>query len=129
MTTQISLIDSSALLAVIYNERGMEKAQEYFENSYMSVVNASECFIVLNKNGMPFDIAQNLLESIISKFIPLEYNDAKIIAEVKNSNKDLGLSLGDSTCIAIGNKLDLQIITADKAWLQVQSKSKIICIR
>ncbi len=129
MTTQISLIDSSALLAVIYNERGMEKAQEYFENSYMSVVNAAECFIVLNKNGMPFDIAQNLLESIISKFIPLEYNDAKIIAQIKNSNKDIGLSLGDSTCIAIGNKLDLQIITADKAWLQVQSKSKIICIR
>ncbi len=129
MTTQISLIDSSALLAVIYNERGMEKAQEYFENSYMSVVNAAECFIVLNKNGMPFDIAQNLLESIISKFIPLEYNDAKIIAQIKNTNKDISLSLGDSTCIAIGNKLDLQIITADKAWLQVQSKSKIICIR
>jgi PIN domain nuclease of toxin-antitoxin system len=85
--------------------------------------------MVLSRNGMPFDIATNLLESIISKFIPIEYYDAPLIAQVKNENKSLGLSLGDSTCIALGNKLSLNIVTADKAWSDVKCESKIIFIR
>lgn len=129
MTNKPSVIDSSALLAVIYNENGIDKAQEYFDHSYMSVINAAECLMVLNRNGMPIDVAQNLLESIISKFIPTEYHDASLIAQTKNANKALGLSLGGSTCIALGNKLELQIITADKAWSEIKSQSNIICIR
>lgn len=128
-SSQPSIIDSSALLAVIYNETGMDKAKEYFDNSYMSVINAAECLIVLTRNGMPENVAQNLLESIISKFLPCEYHDAELIAKVKNANSTLGLSLADCTCISLGNKLGLQIITADKEWTQVESKSKIICIR
>lgn len=124
-----SIVDSSALLAIVYNETGMDTAKEHFDNSYMSVINAAECLIVLTRNGMPEDIAKNLLESIISKFIPCEYHDADLITKIKNSNPKLGLSLADCTCISLGNKLGLQIITADKEWQQVASKSEIICIR
>lgn len=130
MTNNVSIIDSSALLAVIYNEDGIEEAQKkYFDHSYMSVINAAECLMILNKNGMPIDVAQNLLESIISKFIPTEYHDTPLIAQVKNENIPLELSLGDSTCIALGSKLGVNIITADKTWSEVRCKSKITCIR
>lgn len=129
MANKTSVIDSSALLALINDEAGTKQAQEYFENSYMSVINATECLIVLNRNGMPMEVAQNLLESIVSKFLPVEYHDMTLVAKIKNDHKNLGLSLGDSICIALGNKLDLQIITADKIWSEVKSKSQIICIR
>ncbi|NRA73937.1 MAG: PIN domain-containing protein [Rickettsiales bacterium] len=129
MINKASVIDSSALLALINNETGTEQIKEYFETSYMSVINATECLIVLNRNGMPINVAQSLLESIISKFLPSEYHDMELIAKIKNDHKSLGLSLGDSVCIALGNKLDLQIVTADRTWQKVQSKSKIICIR
>ena len=129
MANKASVIDSSALLALINNETGIEQAKEYFETSYMSVINATECLIVLNRNGMPIDVAQDLLESIISKFLPCEYHDMELIAKIKNDHRKLGLSLGDSVCIALGNKLDLQIVTADRTWKKVESKSQIICIR
>ena len=129
MSNKISVIDSSALLAIIYDEGENKEVQKHFDHSYMSVINATECLIVLNRNGMPMDVAQNLLESIISKFIPTEYNNILLIAEIKNSNVDIELSLGDCTCIALGNKLGLQIVTADKVWLKVKCKSNIRCIR
>lgn len=129
MTNKASVIDSSALLAIIYSENSSDETQIDFDHSYMSVINATECIIVLNRNGMPIEVAQNLLESIITKFIPTEYNDTQLIARVESENTEIGLSLGDSTCIALGNKLNLQIITADKAWSKAKSKSNIICIR
>ena len=129
MTNKASVIDSSALLAVIYNEKGTDKAQEYFDNSYMSVVNAVECITVLTRNGMPLDVAKNLLESIISKFIPCEYNDVVLITQIKNENKNLGISLGDSVCIALVAKLGLKVITTDKAWTNIKSTAEVICLR
>jgi PIN domain nuclease of toxin-antitoxin system len=129
MTNKASVIDSSALLAIIYNEEGTDKAQEYFDNSYMSVVNAVECITVLTRNGMPLDVAKNLLESIISKFIPCEYNDVVLITQIKNENKNVEISLGDGICIALGAKLGLKVITTDKAWINIKSTAEVICLR
>jgi len=128
MISRISVIDSSALLALLYNKELLKKTQKYFDNSYMSVINASECITILNKNGMPIKVAQNLLESIISKFIPCEYNDVALIAETQKDNAHLNLSLGDVICISLGNKLGLKIITTNKTWINVKSNSEIICI-
>lgn len=129
MTNKASVIDSSALLAIIYDEDGNKEVQKYFDQSYMSVINAAECLIVLNRNGMPMDVAKNLLESIINKFIPTEYNDTSLIADIKNSNLDIGLSFADCACISLGDKLGLQIVTADRVWTNAKCKSNIICIR
>lgn len=124
-----SIIDSSAFLALVYNEDTLKNTEKYFHNSYMSVVNASECLIVLTRNGMPLDVAKNLLESLIGKFLPCEYHDAEFISQTKKDNSHLGLSLGDCVCLALGKKLNLQIVTADREWTKAVGSSKIICLR
>ncbi|CAL7961915.1 putative PIN domain nuclease [Alphaproteobacteria bacterium] len=123
------VIDSSALLAVIYNEKLVIDAKKYFENSSMSVINATECIIVLNRNGMPIEIAKSLLESLISKFVICEFDNSNNITNIKNSNKNLGLSIADCFCLALGQKLELPIVTADKIWAEAKITSEVICIR
>lgn len=124
-----SIIDSSALLAVIHSEKGSKESEKYLDDACMSAINAAECLIVLTRNGMPADVAKKLIASIIKTFIPCDYGDIELINEIKQKNSKLGLSLADCICIALGNKLQLRIITADKSWSKASSKSQIICIR
>jgi ribonuclease VapC len=123
------VIDSSALLAIIYNEKVNTDMKKYLENSYMSVINATECIIVLSRNGMPIQVARSLLESLINKFVACDLNDSNDIANIKCSNANLDLSIADCFCLALGEKLELPIVTADKVWQQAKVNSKIICIR
>jgi len=123
------VIDSSVFLAVVHNEKLMDDAKQYLENSLMSAINAAECVIVLNRNGMPIEIAKELLESLVTKFVFCEFDDSVNIANIKNTNKDLGLSIGDCFCLALGEKLELPVVTADKIWQEAKVNVEIICIR
>ena len=123
------VIDASALIAVIYQEEFKINTKKYFENSYMSVINATECIVVLNRNGMPVEIAKSLLESLINKFVICEFDDSTDVTNIKNANKNLGLSMADCFCLALGQKLKLPVLTADKIWAKAKTSSEIICIR
>jgi PIN domain nuclease of toxin-antitoxin system len=108
------VIDSSALLVVVYDEKVSIDMKKYLENSCMSVINATECIVVLNRNGMPIEIARNVLESLINKFIICDLNDSNHIASIKYLNANLGLSIADCFCLALGENFGLPIVTADK---------------
>lgn len=52
----------------------------------------------------------------IDSTISFDFEYSILCANLKNSIKHLGLSLGDRACIALGIKLKLPIYTADKIW-------------
>lgn len=51
---------------------------------------------------------------------PLTLDDAIAIAEMRPPTKDYGLSLGDRACLALGKRLELPVMTADRVWVELE---------
>jgi ribonuclease VapC len=47
---------------------------------------------------------------------PLTQTVALAAGQLRKSTRSIGLSLGDRCCLALGQHLNAEIITADKPW-------------
>lgn len=112
------LFDASTLLALINKERGCDVAEQWLGNIIMSSVNHSEVCGKLMEYGMIDSECEDIIDSLVSKVIDFDIELSFMAARLKNHTKQKGLSLGDRACIATGMKHDLEIYTADKAWLE-----------
>ena len=63
------------------------------------------------------------------KTIPMDYQQAVIGAELRPITKAHGLSLGDRACLALAQIRTLPVLTADKAWAEVDIGIHIRMIR
>jgi PIN domain nuclease of toxin-antitoxin system len=122
------VFDSSALIAIIKNEKGNEQAESFLEQAVMSPVNVSEVIIVLHRGGMPLEIATEVVASMVNNVEPCNYQDAKLAAEIK-TNANHSISLGDSFCLALGERKILPVVTADRSWKNLNLITKVIYIR
>ncbi|MDF2965328.1 MAG: hypothetical protein K0Q51_716 [Rickettsiaceae bacterium] len=124
------VLDASALLALIKNEKGSAKVEEALGKIVMSSVNVSEVVAKLLDSGIPEDECMESIEPFVSSIIPFDDDHAFLTATLKKLTKQQGLSLGDRACIALGIQLSAPIYTADKAWLEcIIPYAEIVLIR
>ncbi len=50
---------------------------------------------------------------------PFTLGDAVVSGTLRATSKPYGLSLGDRACLALGKRLDMPVLTADRAWQDV----------
>jgi len=129
MTKKRYLLDASALLAAILDEKGGDTVQQRIEESLVSSINWSEVLQKLNKAGVNTLEVATALKAMGLEIIPFEEADANIAAELWPETKALGLSLADRACLATGRRLKISVITADKAWQSLDTEQKIELIR
>jgi PIN domain nuclease of toxin-antitoxin system len=55
--------------------------------------------------------------------------DAEQAAELCSLTRQHGLSLGDRACLGLARRLGLPALTADRAWLDVNSGVEVQAIR
>lgn len=122
------VLDSSAILALLWAEPGSEKVAEYLTKSSISAVNAAEVLTKLRESGITRENATSNFDELGIEIIDFDFKSAAETAELRISTKQLGLSLGDRACLALGIKLDATIVTADKSWAKFRS-AKIEVIR
>lgn len=81
-----------------------------------AVIGAANLSEVLAKldSDIEANFAAALLESNGVKTEPVTQVDARMAASMKKRARHL--SLGDRLCIAIGERLDAVVMTADRAW-------------
>ena len=110
------VIDSSAILALIFLEKGAEKVSPILEGSLISTVNVAEVFTKLAEKGL-------LTKERISDFYQLglqienlDTEQALKAAELRLPTKKLGLSLGDRCCLALAIVRGARVVTADRSW-------------
>jgi len=106
------ILDTSALLALLKNEPGAESVESLLGNIIMSSVNVSEVATVLLTSDMTLQECQ----AFISTLVPYDEDLAFLVADLRKKTKAYGLSLGDRACIALGQKMQIPIYTADKIW-------------
>jgi ribonuclease VapC len=97
-------------------------------------VNWAEVLSKLAEGGQaPKDVAQGLEDKgvlgLALVVYPLEESLALKIAELRPLTRQMGLSLGDRACLALGSHLQLQVLTADRGWLDLDLEIDIQWIR
>jgi ribonuclease VapC len=129
------VLDASAFLAYLQGEEGArEVADAVASSAAISAVNWCETLTrVADAGGDPRAVAtdleeQGLLHGLI-EVVPLTADDAPAVAELSPPTRDRGLSLDDRACLALATRLGLPVLTADRAWLDLDIGAEVRPIR
>jgi len=114
------VLDSSAVLAVLHQEPGADKAISYFPDSVVSSVNVAEVLTKLVENSNDIEIARKAFEMLQLNIVEFDMVHAEKVAELRPLTKNLGLSLGDRSCLALAMLSKATAVTADKAWKKIK---------
>ena len=130
-----SVLDASAFLAYIRDEPGAEIVENaLIDGCYISIINWVEVLSkVVDLGESPDEIIkrlrdEGLLENSL-EIIACNEEDAITIAKFRPLTKSAGLSLGDRACLALGKRLNLPVLTADKVWNSLSLGITITLIR
>ena len=52
--------------------------------------------------------------------VALTADDGPAIARLRPTTRHLGLSLADRGCLALAQRLELPVVTTDRAWVQLR---------
>lgn len=110
------VLDASALLALLHDEPGGEFVHPRLPAAVMSSVNWAEVVQKCVARGVDIDGLRIDLGSLGLRVWPFNSDDAEASGRLWSTTKALGLSLGDRACLAMGQRLSLPVLTADRAW-------------
>src|SRR5690349_6915213 len=111
------IFDTSALLALTFDEPGGERVQRELENgALISAVNMAEVVTKLTERGFTTEriVASIGLEKLT--VVAFDGDQAFVAGLLRQSTRSVGLSLGDRCCLALGLATDTPVLTADRAW-------------
>jgi ribonuclease VapC len=117
-----TVLDASALLAHIYEERGAQVVGEAIANgAAISVVNWIEVLSKLAEDGKDPELASAEITaaSLVSTAIqiePVTTEDPVEAARLRPLTRGKDLSLADRACLALGRRLSMPVLTADREW-------------
>ena len=119
------VLDASALLAFVKDENGAEAVDAaLLDDPRCGSANWSEVAQRVLATGGDWDLVRALLLSYGLRVEPVTAVDAEWAARRWVHGE--GLSLADRLCMALGERLDVPVLTADTAW---GSEGRIIQIR
>ena len=123
------VLDASALLALLNQEKGKDRVESVVVDSVISAVNYCETLGKLIDGGMTDTDAREAVELINLQVIDFDAGLAQIAAALRPKTKMLGLSLGDRSCLALALVRNDSAITAERAWSKLRIGVKIEVIR
>jgi PIN domain nuclease of toxin-antitoxin system len=124
-----TVLDASALLAMLNSKPGADTVAEYLPDARISAVNLSEVIAKLNGAGVPEKVIYQILEPLDLKIEAFDRDQAYQSGLMRTLTKKIGLSLGDRACLSLGIKLGAVVLTADKTWAALSPTINIRVIR
>lgn len=123
------VLDSSAVLALLFNEPGASRVASALADSWLSAVNLSEVLAVVRRRGKdPQQILDEMLEAPVT-IVPFDITVAMLAADLEAPTRVFGLSLGDRACLALALERVVSVLTADRAWAQLALPVRVELIR
>ena len=123
------ILDASALLVLLNQEPGAEIVVEHLPHANISAVNLAEVVTRLNLTGMPDNEIDEVLKLLSLDVVPFDEEQALQTGILALKTKALGLSLGDRACLALGIVRDCSVLTADKAWMELNLGVEVLLAR
>ena len=109
------MVDASAVLAFLQDEPGADLVEEALADvAVIGAANWSEVAQKVMAGAGDWNLARALLQSYDITIEPVSAHDAEHAA--RRWRKGTGLSLADRLCLALADRLDTDVLTADRAW-------------
>lgn len=126
-----SVLDASAILAVLNREPGSDLIQEYFLEGIVSTVSLSEVAAKLCDRGVGTHEVLEILPDLGLEVRAFDEGQAIAAGTLRETTRSLGLSIGDRACLALGIAEGIPIVTADRAWaaVPVGTSSEVVVVR
>lgn len=114
------VLDASAIIAYLYDEPGSDTVLAALENqSHISAVNWAEILSKIQDHKSShantadnFGVSDLLHQSL--QIHSFDEFDALNVAQLRPLTRKYGLSFGDRACLALGRRLNLPVIAADR---------------
>ena len=112
MTT---VLDASALLAFVQGEAGADAVEAALvDDAVCGAANWSEIAQKVLAADRDWDLVTALLESYTLRVEPVTADDGELAA--RQWRRGARRSLADRLCLALGERLDAEVLTADSEW-------------
>lgn len=123
------VLDSSAVLAAVFRETGIDVVRSALPLAVISSVNYAEVVSKMIDHGYAADDASEALDELDLNVVAFTRTTAEESGRLRSSTRDQGLSLGDRACLALAIELGVPALTADKRWSSARTKAKVELIR
>jgi ribonuclease VapC len=110
------VLDASALLCLLHDERGADRVSQALSRSVISAVNLSEAIAKLADAGLSPRRILAALEALRLTVVPFDEEQARLAGLLRPKTRRLGLSFGDRACLAVGQIRKATVLTCDGAW-------------
>lgn len=124
-----AVLDASAMLALLRNEPGAGNVASVVSQACLSAVNLAETLGKMVAYGKPLDDVAYQIDRLRVGVIAFDAEQARLAASLWKATRPAGLSLGDRACLALGLKLGLPVVTAERSWEQCDVGVRVIRIR
>jgi len=123
------VFDSSAALAILLDEPRRAEFDDHLDSAAISAVNLAEVATKLIDRGVTPVAMQGALGRLGFDVVALDGELAIQAALLRNATRRFGLSLGDRACLALARHLKLPVVTADRAWQDLDVGVEVLLIR
>ena len=123
------VFDSSALLAVTFDEAGSDVAAGLLDNGLVCAVNAAEVISRYVDRGASENQARRWFEDLGADVRPFDQGLAIAAGLLRERTRNQAVSLGDRACLALAMREAAPVVTADRAWQDLDLGLEIRLIR
>lgn len=111
-----AVLDSSAILAVVFNEPGSDAILPLLQGGLLSAVNLAEVHTRLLLRGADSSFAWRRFTDLGCEICFFDDQQARLAGELIGQTRPYGLSLGDRACLALAMQRKATAYTTDAAW-------------
>ena len=125
----MSVLDASALQALLFKEPGHESVAVAADGALASTVNLAEVLTRFVRDGHDAPAVLQHLAIYAIEWVPFDDVQAAEVAALWPRTRQAGLSLADRACLALALDRNLPVLTADRVWTELGLPLDIRLIR
>ncbi|MFN0192050.1 MAG: type II toxin-antitoxin system VapC family toxin [Aestuariivirga sp.] len=123
------IIDTSAILAYLFKEKGHPLVEDLLAECSEGSVNLGEVVAKYHDKGYSREDVEATLASVELDTVPFDADQAIFAGHLHPLTRHLGLSLGDRACLALAIPHRMPVLTADRSWATLDVGVEIKFIR
>ncbi len=123
------VVDASALLAFLFSEPGGTDVGSLLPDSVISAVNLAETVSRMLDRGWNEADVNQMLDRLPARLESFDRAAAVETGLLRQATRSRGLSLGDRACLALAIREGARVLTADRAWADLELGLEIEVIR
>lgn len=123
----MKLLDASAVLAFLNGEHGAAVVADELGRGLIAAPNWSEVVQKVGRYASSPDVVVAELHATGLEVEPFVRVDAELAARLWSAHPEL--SLADRACLAVAARLELPVLTADRAWAELDIAVTVELVR